>query len=167
MKYALRKSPRNSPLTTLFAFHKTAASSLQVHLNAKELRLASGSRGTSSIPRRKMESQVLKTGSLLTALWITSWTPYVIVLLIAMLRGEEFLSPLIVTLPSIFCKASACFNPYIYGLCLPAFRDTDLWLTINKQCDMPTGIRLNWQTDEISNKELNVPSAGSRIVEMT
>lgn len=69
-----------------------------------------------------MESQVLKTGSLLTALWITSWTPYVVVLLIAMLHGEECLTPLIVTLPSIFCKASACFNPYIYGLCLPAFR---------------------------------------------
>lgn len=46
-------------------------------------------------------------------------------------------------------------------------RDTDLWLTMNKQCDMPTGIRLNWQTDEISNIELNVPSAGIRIVEMT
>lgn len=58
----------------------------------------------------------------LVGLWAISWTPYALVVLISVSFSNSVLTPLLSTMPSIFCKASACLNPYVYGLSLPAFK---------------------------------------------
>ncbi|XP_042233138.1 opsin, ultraviolet-sensitive-like [Homarus americanus] len=58
----------------------------------------------------------------LLALWTLSWSPYALVVAVSVTFDSAVITPLLATLPSILCKASACLNPYVYGLNLPSFR---------------------------------------------
>ncbi|XP_050721923.1 opsin, ultraviolet-sensitive-like [Eriocheir sinensis] len=71
-----------------------------------------------ALPHRKTGTRV----ATLVGLWAISWTPYALVVLVSVSFSNCVLTPLLSTMPSIFCKASACLNPYVYGLSLPAFK---------------------------------------------
>ncbi|KAK4326101.1 hypothetical protein Pmani_003354 [Petrolisthes manimaculis] len=60
--------------------------------------------------------------SALMCLWTLSWTPYAVLVFVSVITNNTTVTPILATIPSVFCKASACFNPYVYGLSLPAFR---------------------------------------------
>lgn len=56
------------------------------------------------------------------ALWFVAWTPYSIVALLGISGNEDKITPLGSMIPAVFCKASACINPYIYSITHPKFR---------------------------------------------
>lgn len=56
------------------------------------------------------------------ALWFLAWTPYSIVALLGITGNEQYLTPWTSMIPAIFCKASACINPYLYSLTHPQFK---------------------------------------------
>lgn len=55
-------------------------------------------------------------------LWFVAWTPYSIVALLGISGNEDRITPLGSMIPAVFCKASACINPYIYSITHPKFR---------------------------------------------
>lgn len=55
-------------------------------------------------------------------LWFLAWTPYAIVALLGISGNEEKISPFGSMIPAVFCKASACLNPYVYSISHPRFR---------------------------------------------
>lgn len=55
-------------------------------------------------------------------LWFIAWSPYAIVALIGISGHEDLLTPLLSMIPAIFCKTSACVNPYLYSLTHPRFK---------------------------------------------
>lgn len=55
-------------------------------------------------------------------LWFVAWSPYAMVALIGILGHEEWLTPLVSMIPAIFCKLSACINPYLYSLTHQRFK---------------------------------------------
>lgn len=55
-------------------------------------------------------------------LWFLAWTPYAIVALLGITSNEKYLTPFSSMLPAVFCKTSACFNPYLYAVNHPRFR---------------------------------------------
>lgn len=55
-------------------------------------------------------------------LWFIAWTPYSIVALIGISGNEKYLTPLSSMIPALFCKTSACINPYLYSMTHPRFK---------------------------------------------
>lgn len=55
-------------------------------------------------------------------LWFVAWTPYSIVALLGISGNEDKITPFGSMIPAVFCKASACINPYIYSITHPKFR---------------------------------------------
>lgn len=55
-------------------------------------------------------------------LWFVAWTPYSIVALLGISGNEDKITPFGSMIPAMFCKASACINPYIYSITHPRFR---------------------------------------------
>ncbi|XP_071515155.1 opsin, ultraviolet-sensitive-like [Panulirus ornatus] len=92
---------------------------LKVRRSGEELRqLNSQSSAVVQLPHRRTVVRV----AVLLCLWAVSWTPYALVVLVSVTFRDVAITPLLATMPSIFCKASSCLNPYVYGLCLPSFR---------------------------------------------
>lgn len=56
------------------------------------------------------------------ALWFLAWTPYATVALLGISGNESYLTPLGSMIPAVFCKISACINPYLYAVNHPRFR---------------------------------------------
>lgn len=55
-------------------------------------------------------------------LWFLAWTPYSVVALLGISGNERYLTPLGSMIPAVFCKISACINPYLYAVNHPRFR---------------------------------------------
>lgn len=55
-------------------------------------------------------------------LWFVAWTPYSIVALLGISGNEDKISPFGSMIPAVFCKASACIDPYVYSISHPRFR---------------------------------------------
>lgn len=55
-------------------------------------------------------------------LWFLAWTPYSIVALLGITGNEKYLTPMGSMIPAVFCKISACINPYLYAVNHPRFR---------------------------------------------
>lgn len=72
--------------------------------------------------RQRIEYKLALVVVNVIGLWFIAWTPYSIVALIGISGREEFLTPFRSMVPAIFCKASACINPYLYSLTHPQFK---------------------------------------------
>ncbi|KAK3866728.1 hypothetical protein Pcinc_027764 [Petrolisthes cinctipes] len=104
---------------------------LKVKKSEAELRkLGNGCTANLTPPSPQPPSSSQRTGctrteirvAALMCLWTLSWTPYAIMVFVSVVTNNTKVTPIMATIPSVFCKASACFNPYVYGLSLPAFR---------------------------------------------
>lgn len=71
---------------------------------------------------RKTEFKLALVVVNVIGLWFIAWTPYSIVALIGISGNEKYLPPLGSMLPAIFCKTSACINPYLYSMTHPRFK---------------------------------------------
>lgn len=65
-------------------------------------------------------------------LWFLAWTPYSVVALIGIVGKHEYLTPWTSMIPAVFCKASACINPYLYSITHPQFKKEILRLLYMK-----------------------------------
>lgn len=72
--------------------------------------------------RQRIEHKLMLVIVNIIALWFVAWTPYSIVALIGITGKKEFLTPWTSMIPALFCKASACINPYLYSMTHPQFK---------------------------------------------
>lgn len=76
----------------------------------------------SSKDKRKTELKLALVVIGVIGLWFLAWTPYAIVALAGITDNEKYLTPITSMIPAIFCKTSACVNPYLYAVNHPRFR---------------------------------------------
>lgn len=64
------------------------------------------------------EAKVAKTILLIVTMFCLSWSPYVIVTIVAQFGAniEDYITPYTAALPALFAKSSSIFNPIIYTL---------------------------------------------------
>lgn len=58
----------------------------------------------------------------LVGLWFLAWTPYATVALMGIMGYKQYLTPLISSIPALFCKAASCINPFLYFINHPRFK---------------------------------------------
>ncbi|CAH1794772.1 unnamed protein product [Owenia fusiformis] len=68
---------------------------------------------------RKNELKVLKISIAAVFLFCLAWFPYAIVCLISITGHYDLISPSSAAIPGLFAKASAIYNPFLYGVFHP------------------------------------------------
>lgn len=86
---------------------------------AKKMNVASLRSGEDA--SKSAEGKLAKVALVTISLWFMAWTPYMIVNFIGNMRLAD-LSPLATIWPSVFAKASAVYNPIVYGISHPKYR---------------------------------------------
>lgn len=72
--------------------------------------------------KRKAEIKLAILVITVIALFFVSWTPYAIVSLLGIFGKKELITPTVSMIPALFCKTTACINPFIYVINHPIFR---------------------------------------------
>ncbi|GAU98082.1 hypothetical protein RvY_09276-2 [Ramazzottius varieornatus] len=72
--------------------------------------------------KQRKEIQTAKIAVVITALWLFSWTPYATVALIGIGTDGTLLTPVVSQIPALFCKFAAVYNPIVYAVSHPRYR---------------------------------------------
>ena len=69
------------------------------------------------------EIRAAKVAVVNVTLWIFAWTPFTAISMLGTWHDNTFVTPLISELPIVCAKTSALYNPIIYALSHPKFRE--------------------------------------------
>jgi len=97
------------------AAHEAAMRAQAAKMNVKSLRTAEAN-------EQRAEIRIAKTAMFNIALWIGCWTPYAAITLQGCFGDFEGLKPLTTTLPALLAKSASCYNPFVYAIGHPKFR---------------------------------------------
>ncbi|CAL4124286.1 unnamed protein product [Meganyctiphanes norvegica] len=95
--------------------HEATMRAQAAKMNVKSLR-------TSESNEQKTEIRIAKTAIFNIALWIICWTPYAAITMQGCFGFFSHLSPLATTLPALLAKSASCYNPFVYAIGHPRFR---------------------------------------------
>ncbi|CAL4122593.1 unnamed protein product, partial [Meganyctiphanes norvegica] len=104
-------------------------------MNVKSLRSAESN-------EQRAEIRIAKTAIFNIALWVICWTPYAAITLQGTLGDFSALSPLATTLPALLAKSASCYNPLVYAIGHPRFRQAMTlhlpWLCVQEELPKST-----------------------------
>ncbi|KAM9330503.1 melanopsin-B-like [Gastrophryne carolinensis] len=87
-------------------------------------KLGSCGRQSSLSSSIKNEWKMAKIAFVIIVVYVLSWSPYACVTLIAWAGHGKSLTPYFKSVPAVIAKASAIYNPIIYGIIHPKYRET-------------------------------------------
>nr|QKY89066.1 Rhabdomeric opsin [Chaetopleura apiculata] len=96
------------------ADHEKEMASMAKKLDAKDIRQGQDQR---------TELKTAKIAFYTITLFLLSWTPYAVIALIGEFGPAEYVTPYAASIPVIFAKTSAMYNPIVYALSHPKFRE--------------------------------------------
>nr|QKY89064.1 Rhabdomeric opsin [Chiton tuberculatus] len=96
------------------ADHEKEMASMAKKLDAKDIRQGQD---------QKTEIKTAKIAFYTITLFLLSWTPYAVVALIGEFGPAEYVTPYASEIPVMFAKTSAMYNPIVYALSHPKFRE--------------------------------------------
>lgn len=65
---------------------------------------------------------ILQVALMTVILWFMAWTPYLTLALLGVFSDRGYVTPMTTIWGSVFAKASACYNPIVYGISHPKYR---------------------------------------------
>jgi r-opsin len=75
------------------------------------------------------EIRIAKVACINVTLWVLAWTPFTVVCMLGTWGDTSKITPLICELPVILAKTSCVYNPIIYALSHPKYREVKVALT--------------------------------------
>merc|ERR1712106_170427 len=95
--------------------HEDAMREQAKKMNVKSLR-------TQAANEERAEIRIAKTAIFNICLWIICWTPYTVITYQGCMGKFEGLRPLTTTLPALLAKSASVYNPVVYAIGHPKFR---------------------------------------------
>merc|ERR1712179_320549 len=95
--------------------HESAMRAQAQKMNVKSLRTAEAN-------EQRAEIRIARTAMFNIAIWICGWTPYASITLQGSMGKFEGLKPLTTTLPALLAKSISCYNPFVYAIGHPKYR---------------------------------------------
>jgi len=95
--------------------HEEAMRAQAAKMNVKSLR-------SSEANEQRAEIRIAKTAIFNIGLWIICWTPYTIITYKGCIGQFDGLRPLTTTLPALLAKSASVYNPVVYAIGHPKFR---------------------------------------------
>ena len=74
------------------------------------------------------EIRAAKIAIINVTLWIFAWTPFTAISMVGTWYDNSFVTPLMSELPVLCAKTSALYNPIIYALSHPKYREVILFI---------------------------------------
>ncbi|XP_055946569.1 ocellar opsin-like isoform X2 [Argiope bruennichi] len=85
-------------------------------MNITSLRANQDSNKTSA------EFKLAKVAFMTVILWFMAWTPYLLLAMFGVFSDRKYLTPMTTVWGAVFAKASACYNPIVYGISHPKYK---------------------------------------------
>ncbi|CAL4068075.1 unnamed protein product [Meganyctiphanes norvegica] len=125
--------------------HEEAMRAQAAKMNVKSLRTAEAN-------EQRAEIRIAKTAIFNIALWIICWTPYASITLQGCLGKFDGLKPLTTTLPALLAKSASCYNPFVYAIGHPKFRQAMTihmpWFCVHENAPKDDGASATTGTEE-------------------
>lgn len=103
--------------------------------------------------KRKAEIKLAFLVIAVIALFFIAWTPYAVVALLGIFGKKDLITPISSMIPALFCKTTACINPFIYIINHPKFRkEFKKMLFKDKSKRMSTIKTLGYTTEAMANR---------------
>nr|CCO61973.1 rhodopsin 1 [Cupiennius salei] len=114
------------PLCTMiycytFIVMQVASHEKQLRDQAKKMNIAS-LRANSDNQKTSAEIRLAKVALMTVILWFMAWTPYLTLAFAGVFTDRFHVTPMSTIWGSVFAKASACYNPIVYGISHPKYR---------------------------------------------
>lgn len=84
--------------------------------------------------RRKWQIKLARLTAIAMAAFMLSWSPYCLVSLVSIFKGDHLLSPGEAEVPELMAKASVVYNPLVYTVMNRRFRKTLCAMVSCKYC---------------------------------
>eukprot|EP00095_Tigriopus_kingsejongensis_P000350 maker-scaffold1125_size61249-snap-gene-0.12 protein:Tk00350 transcript:maker-scaffold1125_size61249-snap-gene-0.12-mRNA-1 annotation:"opsin" len=69
------------------------------------------------------EVRIAKVAITNICLWLLAWCPYATIAMVGQFGGSHLLTPVVTQLPSFLAKTASCFNPIVYAVSHPKYRE--------------------------------------------
>ncbi|XP_037945297.1 opsin Rh6-like [Teleopsis dalmanni] len=114
-----------TPLSTIIYSYWYIMKAVRIHEQqmreqAKKMNVAS-LRNSEADKGKSVEIKLAKVALVTISLWFFAWTPYTVINFSGIF-GSMYLSPLSTVLGSAFAKANSVYNPIVYGLSHPKYK---------------------------------------------
>lgn len=97
--------------------HERALKAQAKKMNVSSLRSGGNDDGQSA------EMRICKVAITNVSLWFLAWTPYAVVFMFPLFGKLHWVTPLVSQLPIFFAKTASCFNPVVFALSHPKYRE--------------------------------------------
>ncbi|RWS24862.1 ocellar opsin-like protein [Leptotrombidium deliense] len=88
---------------------------------AKKMNVAS-LRANADSNKESAEIRLAKVAMMTVGLWFLAWTPYLTIAWTGILTNGDYLTPLATIWGAVFAKAAACYNPIVYAISHPKYK---------------------------------------------
>ncbi|CAB4056322.1 OPN4 [Lepeophtheirus salmonis] len=115
------------PMSLVFFFYSSIVKAVWAHemtlkQQAKKMNVES-LRSNVDTHAESAEIRIAKVAVTNVSLWAGIWSPYTIVVLMAVMGSKSSITPLISQLPSFIAKTASCLNPMVYAMSHPKYRE--------------------------------------------
>ncbi|KAF6207831.1 hypothetical protein GE061_016280 [Apolygus lucorum] len=112
--------------------------------------------------KRKRELRLAVVVIFVVAIWFLSWTPYAVVALLGITGNKDLITPFYSMVPAVFCKTSACIDPFVYSLSHPRMRVELFKLVCRKRYDIARANtqKTIWKTEGSINAKFSRTKGG-------
>lgn len=122
------------PVTSIIGFYYFIVMAVFRHEDelrhqAKKMNVVS-LRSNSEQQAMSAEIRIAKVSITNVTLWLMAWTPFAVVALIGNWGDVSLITPISSTLPSALAKTACAYNPMVYGISHPKFREVLLTLLL-------------------------------------
>lgn len=112
-------------LTMIYSYtiivKKVASHEKQLRAQAKKMNIAS-LRANADNQKASAEFRLAKVAMMTVVLWFMAWTPYLSLAMGGVFTDRKYITPMSTIWGAVFAKASACYNPIVYGISHPKYR---------------------------------------------
>lgn len=115
------------PMVLIFFYYSSIVKAVWAHEHAlreqaKKMNVDS-LRSNAQQQQESAEVRIAKVAVTNVTLWAGIWTPYAMVVLLAIIGSKSTITPLLSQIPSFCAKTASCFNPIIYAMSHPKYRE--------------------------------------------
>ncbi|XP_059081388.1 compound eye opsin BCRH2-like [Tigriopus californicus] len=115
------------PMTMIFFFYSSIVKAVWAHEHtlreqAKKMNVES-LRSNTNQNAETAEVRIAKVAVTNVSLWAGIWSPYAFVVLMAVIGSKGSITPLVSQIPAFCAKTASCFNPIIYAMSHPKYRE--------------------------------------------
>jgi r-opsin len=115
------------PVTTIagcyyFIVHAVFKHEEELRAQAKKMNVAS-LRSNADNQQVSAEIRIAKVSIMNVTLWLSAWTPFAVICMIGTWGDVSKITPLVSAIPVILAKTSCAYNPIIYAISHPKYRE--------------------------------------------